>query len=109
MRSNKKLIYVLVVLIIVFISLISWRQYTISSTEYVYGMIPKETVPEEYDNVKYTIPIIDEEGNRGTQTFTVDNNEEVGDLVKLHVRNDKVKKYEFITDEELPEAVKNNL
>lgn len=109
MRNNKKLVFLLVLLIIVFISLIGWRQYTISHTEYVYGMIPNETVPEEYDNVEYTIPIIDEEGNRGTQTFTVDNNEEVGDIVKLHVRKDKVKKYEFITDKELPDAVKNNL
>lgn len=109
MRSNKNIIYVLIVLVIVLISLISWRQYTFSNTEYVYGVIPNETVPETYDKIEYTIPIIDEEGNRGTQTFTVDNTEKVGEIVKLHIRKDKVKKYEFITDKELPNGVKNNL
>src|SRR5690625_4273863 len=109
MRSNKNLVIVLIVLIILLISLIGWKQYTDSNTEFVYGKIPNETVPEDYDQIEYTIPIIDEEGNRGTQTFTIDNNEEVGEIVKLHIRKDKVKKYEFISENELTKAVKNNL
>lgn len=109
MRKNKNIIIVLVVLIIILISLVSWNQYTKSNTEYVYGKIPNETVPEHYEKIDYTIPVIDEEGNRGTQTFSIDNKEEIGDIVKLHVRNDKVKKHEFITEDQLPKAVQNNL
>lgn len=109
MRRQKNIVIILVVLLILLVSLISWNHYIDANTEYVYGKIPNETVPETYDQVEYTIPIIDAEGNRGTQTFTIDNNEEVGEVVKLHVRKDKVRKYEFISENELPKAVKNNL
>jgi len=109
MRRNKNIVIVLIVLIILLVSLVSWNHYIDSNTEFVYGKIPNETVPEDYDQIEYTIPIIDEDGNRGTQTFTINNNEDVGEVVKLHVRKDKVKKYEFITEKELPKTVKNNL
>ncbi|HLR69920.1 MAG TPA: hypothetical protein VK085_00635 [Pseudogracilibacillus sp.] len=109
MSKNKNTIIVLAVLVIILIGLISWDQYTKSNTEQVYGKIPNETVPDDYDKIEYTIPVIDEEGNRGTQTFTVNNDDEVGHIVKLHILKDKVKKYEFITESQLPEKVKNNL
>ncbi len=109
MRRNKNIVIVLIVLIILLVSLVSWNHYIDSNTEFVYGKIPNEAVPEDYDQIEYTIPIIDEDGNRGTQTFTINNNEDVGEVVKLHVRKDKVRKYEFITEKELPKTVKNNL
>ncbi len=109
MKKNKKTIVVLAVLVGILIALVSWNQYTKANTDYVYGKIPHETVPEKYDEVDYTIPVIDEEGNRSTQTFTIDNDEEIGQIVKLHVFNGKVKKYEFLEEKELPKTVQNNL
>lgn len=109
MRKNKNVIIVLVLLIVLLISLISWNQYIKANTTYVYGEIPPESVPIEYEKIDYTIPVVDKNGKRGMQSFSVENPENIGSFVKLHVYKDKVKEYEFITQEELPKAVENNL
>ena len=109
MHRNKNTIIVLSSLVIVLIALIGWNQYIKSNTTYVYGKVPQETVPDEYDKISYTIPVIDKEGQRSTQTFEVDTDEEIGKIVKLSIFNGKVKKHEFISENELPKTVQNNL
>lgn len=100
---------ILVSLIVILIIIVGVNRYIHSTTEFVYGMIPEEAVPLKFEEIEYTIPTIDEEGNRGTQTFTLDNMVETGQIIKLHVRKDKVRKYEFIKEKDLPETVKNNI
>lgn len=85
------------------------HRYLESNTILQYGQIPDDTIPKQFDKVTYTIPTIDEEGNRSTQTFTVSNEKELGKIVKLVVRNDKVKKHEFINIDDIPDKVKRNL
>jgi len=109
MKRNKNTIIILSSLVIVLIGLIGWNQYTKSNTTYVYGKVPQESVPDEYDTISYTIPVIDKEGQRSTQTFEVDTDEEIGRIVKLSIFNEKVKKHEFISEEELPKTIQNNL
>lgn len=109
MKRNKTTIIILSSLVIVLISLISWNQYTKSNTTYVYGKVPQETVPDEYDEISYTIPVIDKEGQRSTQTFEVDTDEEMGKIVKLSIFNGKVKNHEFISEGDLPTTIENNL
>lgn len=109
MRNNKNMIIVLVVLIVLLLSLISWNQYIKSNTSYVYGEIPQESVPNNYEKIEYTIPVVDTNGKRGTQSFSIDNEKEIGNFVKLHMYKNKVKKYEFVTKKELPEIVEKKL
>ena len=109
MKRNKNMIIILFSLVIVLVGLIGWNQYTKSNTTYVYGKVPQESVPDEYDTISYTIPVIDKEGQRSTQTFEVDTDEEIGRIVKLSIFNEKVKKHEFISEEELPKTIQNNL
>ncbi|MEI3604143.1 YxeA family protein [Pseudogracilibacillus sp. SE30717A] len=80
-----------------------------TNTVHLYGTIPEEYVTSNFDKVEYTLPIVDEEGNHGTQTFIIEDTIQKGKVIKLYVRNDKVKKYEFISKEDLPEKVKKNL
>lgn len=105
MRDNKTMIIVLIVLIVLLLSLVSWNQYIKANTTYVYGEIPQESVSTDYEKIEYTIPVVTEDGEKGTQSFTVDNQGELGNFVKLHIYKDKVKHYEFITKEELPKKV----
>ncbi|MBO1002312.1 DUF1093 domain-containing protein [Pseudogracilibacillus auburnensis] len=106
---KKDLKKLLIAMAIIGIIVIGVNKYVNSKTIFQYGIIPEEAVPLKFDRVEYTIPIIDEEGNRGTQTFSMSNTVEKGRIIKLYVRKNKVKKYEFIKEDDLPETVKNNL
>ncbi len=107
---NKKILFsTIVVLLLGIIMGVGGYTYFNKNIVHLYGTIPEEHISDNFEKVEYTIPIIDEEGNRGTQTFTLENKVEKGEIIKLYVRNDKVKKYEFINKEDLPETVQNNL
>src|SRR5699024_9282353 len=108
-KRNKNTIIILSSLVIVLIGLIGWNQYTKSNTTYVYGKVPQETVPDEYDKISYTIPVIDKEGQRSTQTFEVHTDEESGRIVKVSIYHEKVKKYEFIAEDQVPKPAQTNL
>src|SRR5699024_5639439 len=109
MKRNKNTIIILYSLVIVLIGLFGWIQYKKYNTKYVYVKVPQESVPDEYYTISYTIPVIDKEGQRSTQTFEVDTDEDIGRIVKLSIFNEKVKKHEFISEEELPKTIQNNL
>src|SRR5699024_8956678 len=109
MKRNKNTIIILSSLVIAVISVISWNQYTKYTTTYVNGKVTQETVRDEYDTISYTIAVIDKEGQRSTQTFEVDTDEGIGRIVKLSIFNEKVKKHESISEEELPKTIQNNL
>lgn len=95
--------------VIILLSVFGIHKYLASTTIFQYGTIPNDTIPEKYEEVTYTIPTIDEEGNRSTQTFTVKHGEQGGQIVKLFIRNDKVKKHEFINKEDVPKKIMENL
>ena len=70
---------------VILLSTIGVHRYLESTTVLEYGQIPNDTIPKQFDKVTYTIPTIDEEGNRSTQTFTVNNEKDLGKIVKLVV------------------------
>src|SRR5690625_6685218 len=109
MKRNKNTIIILSSLVIVLIGLIGWNQYTKSNTTYVYGKVPQEAVPDEYDTISYTMPVIHKEGQRSTQTFEGDTDEDIGRIVKKSIFNEKVKKHEFISEENLPKTIQNTI
>lgn len=106
-KMGVKIATVFVVLVI--IAFFGINKYITSTTIFQYGIIPNDTIPEKFEEVTYTIPTIDEEGNRGTQTFTMEHEMDNGHIVKLFIRNDKVKKQEIIAEEDIPKKVRGNL
>lgn len=99
----------LVILVMIVVSAFGVNRYFSTTTIFQYGTIPNDAIPESIEEVTYTIPIIDEEGKRGTQTFTVKHQVEDGEIVKLSVRNDKVKKHEFVQETDVPEKIRQEL
>lgn len=99
----------IVILVLIVVSAFGVNKYLTATTIFQYGTIPNDAIPENIEEVTYTIPTIDEEGKRGTQTFTVKHQVENGKIVKLSVRNDKVKKHEFVGEKDVPEKIRQNL
>jgi uncharacterized protein YxeA len=85
------------------------NKYIASTTTIEYGAIPNDPLPKRFNEVTYTIPSIDEAGNLRTRTFTMDDKVEKDQIVKLFIRKGKVRKYELIQMENLPENIGGNL
>lgn len=100
--------FVIIAVIVVLIA-VGINKYIQSITTVEYGLLPKDPIPQVYEKVTYTIPTIDEEGHSNAQTFTVDNTELTKTMVKLAVRNDKVKKHEFVDNKDVPEHLKKKM
>lgn len=102
-------ISIIIVLVIMSITgLFIFQNNKGTETEYQYGTVSEGTIPKQFELVELTIPVVDETGESSSRTFSVNTEDEFRPYVKLHVRNDKVIKYEFVEKGDLPsEALKH--
>ena len=102
----------LMISIFVLLGLISGGKlvYEIANPKtYYYGIIPNDAAPLEHGRVEYTVPTVDEHGNTRTETFSAIKKLKEGAIFKLTIRNNIVKSYDIIAEEQLPSSIKNNL
>lgn len=92
------------------ISAFGIHKYMESTAAFQYGTIPEDSVAEDYEEVTYTIPTVDEDGERNAQEVTV-KPEEKGEscVIRLLVRNNKVKDHKFVTKEDVPAKILDSL
>src|SRR5699024_8448363 len=84
-------------------------KYTESTADFQYGTIPEDFLVDDYKEVTYTIPTIDEDGERNTQEVTIKPEEEECCVSTLHVREKKVKDHTFVTKENVPKQILEKL
>lgn len=89
-------------------------KYTESTADFQYGTIPEDFVADDYEEVTYTIPTIDEDGERNTQEVKMKpeekpEEEKDSSVIRLLVRDKKVKEHTFIPKEDVPKKILNNL
>lgn len=95
-------IIISIVSIICIISIFAYIKYTEKETQLFYGVVSDRVIPKQFDKIELTIPVVDDAGNVDTQTFSVNPNDSFHSYIKLHVRKNKVIKYEFIDKNDLP-------
>src|SRR5699024_4949606 len=84
-------------------------KYTESTADFQYGTIPEDFVVDDYEEVTYTIPTIDEDGERNTQEVTIKPEEEESCVIRLLVPDKKLKDHTFVTKEDDPTNILENL
>ncbi|HLR53129.1 MAG TPA: hypothetical protein VK078_00210 [Pseudogracilibacillus sp.] len=107
--SNKGIKIGIGVALFLAISAFGIYKYTESTADFQYGTIPEDFVVDDYEEVTYTIPTIDEDGERNTQEVTIKPEEEESCVIRLLVRDKKVKDHTFVTKEDVPKKILDNL
>src|SRR5699024_9671516 len=84
-------------------------KYTESTADFQYGTIPEDFVVDDYEEVTYTIPTIDEDGERNTQEVTIKPEEEESCVIRLLVRDKQVKAHTLVSKEYVPKKILDKL
>src|SRR5699024_642018 len=84
-------------------------KYTESTADFQYGTIPEDFVVDDYEEVTYTNPTIDEDVERNTQEVTIQPEEEESCVIRIIVRDKKVKDHTFVTKEDVPKKILDNV
>src|SRR5690625_2521094 len=100
----KKVIMSLLILLLLGVaSLLVIQKGVGAKTTYQYGIVEESVVPKQFETVRLTMDVFSESGEKQEQSFIIETNDFSHPYIKLHVKKDKVIKYDFIEDKEIPE------
>jgi|SRR5690625_398575 len=100
---KKVIISLLIILLIGVASLLVIQKGLGAKTTYEYGIVDESAIPKQFETVRLTMDVFNENGEMNEQSFIIETKDFSHPFIKLHVKKEKVVDYEFVEEKEMPE------